>query len=42
MESLDTNILNVPIEKGMEEVKLTFQKCKGEMLRQNMQKAKDP
>jgi hypothetical protein len=39
MEKSDTSLLNVPIEKEME-VKLTFQKHKGEMLRQNMQKVK--
>jgi hypothetical protein len=41
VERSDTNILNVLIEKEMEEVKLTFQKCKGEMLRQKMQKVED-
>ena len=38
----DTNLGNVPIEKGMEEAKLTFQKSKGKMLRQKMQKVEDP
>jgi hypothetical protein len=33
--------MNVLIEKEMEEAKLTFQKHKGEMLRQKMQKAED-
>jgi hypothetical protein len=42
VEKSDTNILNVMIEKEMEQVKLTFQKRKGEMLRQKMQKAEDP
>jgi hypothetical protein len=42
VEGSDKNLLNVLIEKEMEEVKLTFQKLKGEMLRQKMQKAKDP
>jgi hypothetical protein len=35
MEISDINLLNVPIEKGMEE-KLTFLKRKGEMLKQKM------
>jgi hypothetical protein len=34
--------LNVPIEKEMEEEKLTFQKRKGEMSRQKIQKVEDP
>jgi hypothetical protein len=38
VEKSDINILNAPIEKEMEEAKLTFQKHKGEMLRQKMQK----
>jgi hypothetical protein len=42
VERSDTNILNALIERDMEEAKLTFQKCKGKMLRQKMQKAKDP
>jgi hypothetical protein len=33
-----TNILNVLIEKEMEEVKLTFDKRKGKMLKKKMQK----
>jgi hypothetical protein len=42
MERSDTSLMNVLIEKEMEEAKLTFQKRKGEMLRQKMQKAEDP
>jgi hypothetical protein len=42
VERSDTNILNVLIEKEMEEAKLTFQKHKGKMLRQKMQKVEDP
>jgi hypothetical protein len=42
MKILNTNILNVPIEKGMEEAKITFQKNKGEVLKQKMQKVEDP
>jgi hypothetical protein len=42
VEILDTNILNVPIGKYMEEEKITFHKCKGEMLRWKMQKVEDP
>ena len=42
MERSDISIMNVLIEKEMEEVKLTFQKCKREMLRQNMKKEEDP
>jgi hypothetical protein len=42
MEISDTSIGNVPIEKEMEEVKLTFQKHKGKMLRRKMHKAEDP
>jgi hypothetical protein len=42
VERSGTNLLNVLIEKEMEEAKPTFQKRKGEMLRQKMQKAKDP
>jgi hypothetical protein len=34
--------MNVLIEKEMEEAKLTFPKCKGEMLRQKMQNVEDP
>jgi hypothetical protein len=34
--------LNELIGKEMEEVKLTFQKRKGEMLRQKMQKVENP
>jgi hypothetical protein len=41
VEKLDTSLLNVSIEKYME-AKLTFQKNKGEMLRQKMQKVEDP
>jgi hypothetical protein len=41
MEKSDTNTMNVLIRKEME-VKLTFQKLKGEMLKQKMQKAEDP
>jgi hypothetical protein len=37
VEISDINLLNVLIEKEME-VKLTFPKHKGEMLRQKMQK----
>jgi hypothetical protein len=37
VEKLDTNILNALIEKEME-AKLTFQKHKGELLRQKMHK----
>jgi hypothetical protein len=40
VERLDINILNAQIEKEIEE-KLTFQKNKGEMLRQKMQKVED-
>jgi hypothetical protein len=36
VERPDINILNVLIEKDKEEVKLTFHKRKGEMLRQKM------
>jgi hypothetical protein len=42
VERLDTNIGNVQIEKGMEEVKITFQKHKDEMLRQKMNKVEYP
>jgi hypothetical protein len=42
VERSDTNLGNVPIEKEMEEANLTFQKHKGEMLRQKMQKGEDP
>jgi hypothetical protein len=42
VERSDTNLFNVLIEKEMEEVKLTFQKHGGEMLRQKMQKVEDP
>ena len=41
MEKSDTNPLNVLIGKEMEEEKLTFQKRKGKMLRQKMQKVED-
>jgi hypothetical protein len=36
VEISNTNLGNVPIEKEMEEAKLTFQRCKGEMLRQKI------
>jgi hypothetical protein len=42
VERSDINLLNVLIEREMEEVKLTFHKHKGEMSRQKMQKAEDP
>jgi hypothetical protein len=42
MERSDTNILKVPIEKDMEEEKITFHKRKGEMFRQKMKKVEDP
>jgi hypothetical protein len=42
VERSNTNILNVLIEKEMEEEKLTFQKKKDEMLRQKMQKVENP
>jgi hypothetical protein len=42
MERSDTNILNVLIEKGMEEAMLTSHKRKGEMLRRKMQKVENP
>jgi hypothetical protein len=42
MEIYDTNIGNVLREREKEEVKHTFQKSKGEMLRQKMQKVEDP
>jgi hypothetical protein len=40
MEISDTSLLNVLIEKEMEEVKLTFQKRKDKMLRKKMKKEK--
>jgi hypothetical protein len=42
MERSDIGIMNFLTEKEMEEEKLTFHKCRSAMLRQNMQKAKDP
>jgi hypothetical protein len=42
VEISNKNLLNVLIEKEMEEVKLTFQKRRGKMLRQKMQKVEDP
>ena len=42
VERSGINILNVLIEREMEEAKLTFQKHKGEMLRQKMKKVEDP
>jgi hypothetical protein len=36
VEILDTSLGNIPIEKEMEEAKLTFQKRRGKMLRQNI------
>jgi hypothetical protein len=42
VERSNTNILNVLTKEEMEEAKLTFHKHKGEMLRQKMQKEKDP
>jgi hypothetical protein len=42
VEISDISLMNVLTEKEMEEVKLTFQKRKGEMLRKNMQKVEDP
>jgi hypothetical protein len=42
MKIFDTNLLNVLIERDMEEEKLTFHKHRGKMLRQKMQKAEDP
>jgi hypothetical protein len=42
VEISNKDLGNVPIEKEIEEAKLTFQKRKGEMLRQTMQKVEDP
>jgi hypothetical protein len=36
VERSNISIMNVLIEKEMEEVKLTFNKCKGKILRQKM------
>jgi hypothetical protein len=42
MERSDISLMNVLTEKEMEEAKLTFQKHKGEMLRQKKQKVEGP
>jgi hypothetical protein len=42
LEISDIILMNVLIEKEMEEAKLTFQKRKGEIWRQKMQKEKYP
>jgi hypothetical protein len=42
VEKSDTNLTNVLTKKEMEEAKITFQKHRGEMLRQKMMKVEDP